>query len=108
MLPALRAELAKGGQFYSVGTYEQSMAFYLQRPTRLALFEDEFAFGLEQQPQLGVADVKTLYADWRAHAAAGITDVAIMAPQVYANLKADGWPMRVVAADKRRIIVANR
>ncbi|MDB5755856.1 MAG: glycosyltransferase, partial [Massilia sp.] len=50
MLPAIQAELKPDTKIYSVGTYEQSMTFYLRRPTVLVDYTDEFSFGLQQQP----------------------------------------------------------
>lgn len=108
LLPAIRAELAAGAHLYSIGTYEQSLTFYLARTSQLALFEDEFAFGLKQQPELDMPDPATLFAKWRSDAANGVTDMAIVPPLVYQHFKNDGLPMRVVAADTRRVVIANR
>jgi hypothetical protein len=54
MLPAIQAELKADTKIYAVGTYEQSMTFYLRRPAVLVDYTDEFAFGLQQQPELGI------------------------------------------------------
>jgi 4-amino-4-deoxy-L-arabinose transferase-like glycosyltransferase len=108
LLPALRAELDKGAAFYSIGTYEQSWSFYLGRTSQLALFEDEFVFGLAQEPERDINDPAVLFRIWRDEAAKGHTIVAVVPPLVFKHFTDDGLPMRIVARDMRRIIIANR
>ncbi len=107
MLPAIRAELTPASTIYSVGMYEQSLTFYLGRRVVLVDYLDEFEFGLQQQPQLAIPTVDAFVVQWRAHAAAGIKDVAIMRADIVAQLQQDGVPLRVVASDPRRTVVAN-
>jgi 4-amino-4-deoxy-L-arabinose transferase-like glycosyltransferase len=107
MLPAIRAQLQPKSTIYSVGIYEQSLTFYLQRPVVLVDYLDEFAFGLEQQPALAIPTVDAFVVQWRAHAAAGIRDVAITRADLAAQLQKEGVPVRIVASDARRTIIAN-
>lgn len=107
MLPAIQAELTPKTTIYSVGIYEQSLTFYLQRPVVLVDYLDEFQFGLEQQPQLAIPKVDTFIAQWRLHAAAGVKDIAITRADLAAQLQKDGVPVRIVAADARRTVIAN-
>jgi 4-amino-4-deoxy-L-arabinose transferase-like glycosyltransferase len=107
MVPAIQAELTPASRIYSVGIYEQSLTFYLGRPVTLVDYLDEFAFGLEQQPQLAIPTIAAFVHDWRAHAAAGIRDVAITRHDIVQQLQRDGVPVRVVATDARRIVIAN-
>jgi 4-amino-4-deoxy-L-arabinose transferase-like glycosyltransferase len=107
MLPAIAAQLQPKSTVYSVGIYEQSLTFYLQRPVVLVNYLDEFAFGLEQQPALAIPTVDAFVVQWRAHAAAGIRDIAITRADVAAQLQKDGVPVRIVASDARRTIIAN-
>jgi 4-amino-4-deoxy-L-arabinose transferase-like glycosyltransferase len=107
LLPALRAELTPASTVYSVGIYEQSLTFYLQRPVVLVDYLDEFAFGLEQEPQRAIPTVAAFVVQWRAHAAASTRDVAIMRADIVAQLQRDGVPLRIVASDARRTVVAN-
>ena len=107
MLPAIRAELAPASTIYSVGMYEQSLTFYLGRPVVLVDYLDEFEFGLQQQPHLALPTVDAFLVQWRAHAAAGIKDVAIMRADIVTQLQRNGVRLRVVASDARRTVVAN-
>ncbi|MFM9436042.1 4-amino-4-deoxy-L-arabinose transferase-like glycosyltransferase [Janthinobacterium sp. CG_23.3] len=107
LLPQIRAELGPATTIYSVGTYEQALTFYLGRTVTLVDYSDEFEFGLRQQPALA-RDVDAFVAQWRADAQAGVRDLAILRPDYYAKLRLRGVPMRVVAQDSRRMVVANR
>jgi len=92
---------------YSVGIYEQSLTFYLRRPVTLVDYRDEFDFGLQQQPELAIPTIPAFVARWRADAAAGVRNVAIIRPELIADLKRQGVPLRIVAADSRRAVIAN-
>jgi 4-amino-4-deoxy-L-arabinose transferase-like glycosyltransferase len=107
LLPAIRAELKPDTKIYSVGTYEQSLTFYLRRTVVLVDYLDEFSFGLQQQPELAIPAVPEFVAQWTRDAAAGVRDVAIIRADIYNDLKLKGVPMRVVAADSRRTVIAN-
>jgi 4-amino-4-deoxy-L-arabinose transferase-like glycosyltransferase len=107
LLPALRAELTPATHIYSVGIYEQSLTFYLGRPVILVDYLDEFAFGLAQEPFLAVPTVDKFVAQWRADAADGVMDVAITRNEIVAQLQRDGVPVRIIAADARRSVIAN-
>jgi 4-amino-4-deoxy-L-arabinose transferase-like glycosyltransferase len=107
LLPAIRAELTPATKIYSVGTYEQSLTFYLQRPVVLVDYTDEFAFGLQQQPELAIPTVPAFVDQWTRDAAAGVRDVAIIRADIYTDLQQKGVPMRVVAKDSRRTVIAN-
>ena len=107
LLPAISKELTANTTVYSVGVYEQSLTFYLRRPVTLVDYTDEFAFGLQQEPQLSIPTVAQFVAKWRADAAIGHHDLAIIRPDIEAQLKQQGVPLRVVAADARRVVIAN-
>jgi 4-amino-4-deoxy-L-arabinose transferase-like glycosyltransferase len=107
MLPAIQAELRPDTKIYAVGTYEQSMTFYLQRPAVLVDYTDEFAFGLQQQPALGIPTVAAFVDQWTRDAAAGVRDVAFIRADIFNDLQQKGVPMRVVARDARRTVIAN-
>ena len=109
MLPAMQAAgaLDPATAVYSVGMYEQSLVFYLGRTVTLVAFEDEFAFGLRQQPELWIPTIPAFVQRWRADAAAGRRSVAIIRPEFVPALERDGVPLRVVASDTRRAIIAN-
>ena len=108
LVPQIQAELGPQTKIYSVGTYEQSLTFYLRRTVILVAYLDEFSFGLEQQPELAIPTVDAFVAAWTRDAAAGVHAVAIMANDIHADLQKRGVPMRTVAEDTRRIVVANQ
>ncbi|WP_426196761.1 glycosyltransferase family 39 protein [Massilia sp. DWR3-1-1] len=107
MLPAIEAQLAPGTPIYAVGVYEQSMTFYLRRTVTLVAYTDEFSFGLQQQPELAIPTVPQFVERWMADAAAGRRNLAFMREDIYTALQAQGVPLRVVARDARRMVVAN-
>jgi hypothetical protein len=104
----MQPELKPDTPIYSVQTYEQSITFYLRRTVILVDYLDEFAFGQGQQPELAIATLDGFVTRWDAHTAAGVKAVAIVSDDAYAALKARGVTMRVVTADIRRVVVANR
>ncbi|GJI94406.1 hypothetical protein RugamoR57_11240 [Duganella caerulea] len=103
MLPELKPDT----KIYSVTTYEQSMTFYLRRTVVLVDYWDEFTFGLRQQPELSIPTVDEFVVQWNAQTKQGVKALAILSPEKYQDLKDDGLPMRVVAEDTRRVVVAN-
>ena len=109
LLPAMKAAGAANPatRVYSVGIYEQSLTFYLGRPVTLVDYWDEFSFGLEQQPQLSIPTIPAFLARWRQEAAAGVRSVAIVRPEFVAEFQRQGVPLRVVAGDARRTVIAN-
>jgi hypothetical protein len=109
LMPALRAAGAANPatKVYSVGIYEQSLTFYLRRTVTLVDYTDEFAFGLEQQPQLSIPSMPAWIEQWQRDAAAGVKDVAITRPEIVAELQRQGVLLRVIGADGRRSIIVN-
>ncbi|NVD72795.1 glycosyltransferase family 39 protein [Duganella sp. BJB1802] len=103
MLPELKPDT----KIYSITTYEQSMTFYLRRTVVLVDYWDEFTFGLRQQPELSIPTVDEFVVQWNAQTRQGVKALAILSPEKYEELKDDGLPMRVVAEDTRRVVVAN-
>lgn len=93
--------LAPDVPFYSVGMYEQTLPFYLQRTLTLVAYRDELSFGLDQEPQLGIPEIAEFAVRWRA----GGDAFAVMNENTYKDLKAGGLPMTLVAKDTRRIVV---
>ncbi|WP_300757572.1 glycosyltransferase family 39 protein [Janthinobacterium sp.] len=107
LLPQIQAELSADTKVYSVGIYEQSLTYYLQRPVILVDYWDEFTFGLEQQPELSLPKVEQFVEQWTRDAANGVRDVAIISHEQYKHLQQQGVAMRVVAQDARRMVIAN-
>jgi hypothetical protein len=107
LVPKIEAELKPDTKIYSVGTYEQSLTFYLRRTVTLVNYRDEFNFGLLQQPELGIPTVDAFVTEWTNSANAGVRSVAIISEDIYNDLLQRGVPMRLVVQDSRRIVVAN-
>ena len=107
LLPATRAALTAATRVYSVGIYEQSLAFYLRHTAVLAGYRDEFDFGLRQEPALGLDTVDDFVARWRADMAAGRPALAIVRNDLVPALRRAGVPLRIVAADARRTVIRN-
>ncbi|MFI4940267.1 MAG: glycosyltransferase family 39 protein [Burkholderiales bacterium] len=104
LVPAIEAELTPATVIYTVGTYEQSLPFYLRRTmTTVGETNDELDFGLKQEPNLGIPTREEFIVRWRT----GQKALAIMRPETYADFQKRGVPMRVVARDARRVVVAN-
>jgi hypothetical protein len=100
----IKPELKPGMPFYSVNTYDQSLQFYLQRSTTMVVYKDELGFGIEQEPGKFIPDFPSFEKAWNAEREA----LALMAPDDYEMFRAKGLPMRLVARDTRRIVVARR
>jgi 4-amino-4-deoxy-L-arabinose transferase-like glycosyltransferase len=88
--------------FYSVRTYEQTLPFYIKRTVTLVDYDDEFDFGLHQEPELQIPTLEKFEARWRNDRKA----LAIMGPDIYRELAGRGLPMRLLAEDARRVIVS--
>jgi 4-amino-4-deoxy-L-arabinose transferase-like glycosyltransferase len=110
LLPALQAAGAANPavRVYSVGIYEQSLTFYLQRTVTLVDYVDEFGFGLEQQPELAIPTIPAFLERWRADQAAGVKSIAIVRPEFVAKFQRQGVPLRVLASDARRAVIATQ
>jgi 4-amino-4-deoxy-L-arabinose transferase-like glycosyltransferase len=106
-VPAVAAELAPDTPIYAVRMYEHALPFYLRRTLILVAEPNEMEFGLQLEPHRWLPTVEAFAAKWRADSAAGRKALAIMAPDVWSDLRNSGIPMRIVAQDPRRIIVAN-
>lgn len=97
----LRPQLKPGVPFYSVGTYEQTLPFYIKRTVTLVDFGDEMTFGIKQEPAKAVATVEAFKARWNADKEA----FALIRSDIHAQLEKDGLPMVIAARDLRRIVV---
>jgi 4-amino-4-deoxy-L-arabinose transferase-like glycosyltransferase len=93
--------LKPGMSFYSVRTYEQTLPFYIDRTVTLVEYQDEMAFGLQQEPERWIPTVAEFTRRWRSDTYA----LAVMSLEVYAELEKAGLPMQVVVRDTERIFV---
>ena len=90
--------------FYSVQMYDQTLPFYLKRPVTLVQYIDEFALGLDAEPDKGIQRVE----DWKKRWVALEQGYAILSSSNYEQIAAEGLPMRILARDPRRVIVSRR
>jgi len=98
------APFAPGAPFYQIAMYDQTVPFYLGRTTTLVAFRDELALGIDAEPARQIPSVPEWVVRWRERA----DGYAMMPPAEFAQLAADGLPMRVLARDARRVIVSRR
>jgi 4-amino-4-deoxy-L-arabinose transferase-like glycosyltransferase len=94
----------RSAPFFQVRMYDQTLPFYLERTTTLVEYRDELGPGLDSEPSRAIARESDWFPKWRALP----QGYAIMAPDTYAEFAAAGIPMRVVASDVRRVLVARR
>ena len=87
---------------YSVGMYEQSFVYYLQRFVTLVRIRDELDFGLREQPERAIGDMEVFVARWLSEPRA----YAIMTAGHYDELTGRALPMRVLWRDDDRVLVA--
>jgi 4-amino-4-deoxy-L-arabinose transferase-like glycosyltransferase len=97
MLPYLQPST----RVYSVRHYEQSIPFYIGRTVTLVEYVDEFALGIDAEPDRVIRKLAQFPAEWLRPGEA----LAIMQPDLFQELKAQGLPMQMLHADSRRVLV---
>ncbi len=97
----VRDKIAADAPLYSVGTYDQTLQFYLGRTSTMVAYRDELAFGIAQEPDKFLADLPAFERRWQADPVA----FAFMEPGQYAAYQAAGLQMVEIARDPRRVIV---
>jgi 4-amino-4-deoxy-L-arabinose transferase-like glycosyltransferase len=103
LVPPIRAVLAPGMPIYGVRLLDHTLPFYLQHTLVLVEDPDELAFGTQQEPQKWVPTLTAFRERWGS----GQRALAVMSHATFAALRAEQWPMVVIAQDARRIVVAN-
>ena len=98
------APFANDAPFDQVGMYDQTAPFYLGRTNRLVAFRDELALGIDAEPSKQVPTLDAWIAEWSALA----RGYAMIPPELYKVLSAQGVPMRELARDSRRIVVSRQ
>jgi 4-amino-4-deoxy-L-arabinose transferase-like glycosyltransferase len=107
-LPEIVAEIGPETPIYSVGAYEYSLPFYLRHTMIMVEHaEDGMVLGLQKEPHLWIPKRDDFVRQWISQRTSGKKAVAIMLPYIYEQLQKDGLPMRVIAQDARRVVVAN-
>jgi 4-amino-4-deoxy-L-arabinose transferase-like glycosyltransferase len=89
---------------YSVGTYDQTVPFYLRRTVRLVAYRGELDYGLQHDPAAEIPSVEEFLEQWTSAANA----FAVMEPSMFNDLKSRGVPLREVARNAHRILAARQ
>lgn len=99
----IRGHAQPGSALFFVDGYWQSLPFYLQRTGRLVQFQGELQFGIEQQPELWIADLRQFARAWAlAPHALGVVN-----PAVFDDLEAAAGRVRILFRDRRAVIIAH-
>ena len=103
---AIRAEVIRGEigaeiPFYSVLTYEQTLPFYLKRTFTLVQYQDEMAYGIQQEPQRWIPTIEEFAKVWATQREA----LAIMPVYAYAQLQKEELAMKIIFEDTQHIVV---
>ena len=98
---AIRGEVKADVPFYSVLTYEQTLPFYLQRTFTLVQYQDEMAYGIQQEPQRWIPTVEEFAKVWAAQNEA----LAIMPVYAYAQLQKQELAMTIIFEDAQHIVI---
>jgi 4-amino-4-deoxy-L-arabinose transferase-like glycosyltransferase len=87
---------------YSIGLYDQTLPFYWQHTFKLVIYRGELDFGLRRDPRAEIPSVAEFVDEWRR-----LPDgYAVMEKSMFENLEGEGVPMREIARDLRRVLVA--
>lgn len=97
----IRPQLTPDMTFYSVGMYDQTVPFYLKRTVQMVEHTDELKYGIAWEPHKFMPTFEQFVAAWNATPKA----MAMMPPDVYQRLAAQGLPMTEIARDTRRVFV---
>jgi 4-amino-4-deoxy-L-arabinose transferase-like glycosyltransferase len=97
----MKAQMKPDSRLYSVGHYEQTVPFYIQRTLQLFDYEDEFEVGQKAEAKFAKRELHEFPPEWERPGDA----LAIMLPLVYEKMKAQGLPMVVLHADPKRVLV---
>jgi 4-amino-4-deoxy-L-arabinose transferase-like glycosyltransferase len=93
-----------GAPIYSVGTYDQTLTFYSRRTVTLVAYRGELDYGLRKAPGAEIADVAEFLRRWSSPTQA----FAVMEKNMFDDLKGRGVPMRLVAENAKRVLVARQ
>jgi hypothetical protein len=95
----------RSAPFFQIGMYDQTLPYYLERTTTVVEYRDELGPGLDAEPSLAIPHETDWIGRWRSLTTQGY---ALMARDTFQRLSAEGVPMRIVASDLRRVLVARR
>jgi len=102
VVKAIRPWIHPGQPFYAVGTYDQTLPFYLDRTVTLVEYQGELHFGIAQQPGLWVPT----YADFAKRWESDKLPLALLPPSSLPALQALHIPMTVIYRSTRFVVLA--
>jgi hypothetical protein len=97
----VKGYLRPGIPFYSVGTYDHTLDFYLGRTVTLVQFRDEMDYGLRQEPSLAIPTVAEWMEIWKRQPYA----LALVDRGLYEQLQVAHFPMQLIANDDSRYFI---
>jgi 4-amino-4-deoxy-L-arabinose transferase-like glycosyltransferase len=99
--PLIRAVVPADATVYSVGTYDQTLPFYWRRTVQLVAYRGELDYGLRHAPRAEIS-LPQFLERWRAEPGS----FAVMERTMFDALKSQGIPMREIARNATRVLVA--
>ncbi len=99
-LPAISPDIP----VYSIATYDQTLPFYWARTVRLVAYRGELDFGLRRDPSAEIPDIDAFIELWDGESQA----YAVADQKTYRLLRGRDLPMREIAHDANRVLVARR
>lgn len=103
LVPRIEAVVDPQMPIYSVRLLDHTLLFYLRRTMVLVEEPGELEFGTGQEPEKWIPTLDQFQGRWTS----GVRAIAIMSPQTYEALRVRQLPMTNIAADPRRVVVAN-
>ena len=103
-LLASERSIAPSTPFFSVGTYDQTLPFYLRRTVTLVDYRDEMDMGLNAEPGKNGPSQAELLQLWPGLPLA----YALLDHNLFNEWRSRGVPLREVTRNARRVVVANR
>jgi 4-amino-4-deoxy-L-arabinose transferase-like glycosyltransferase len=101
LVERVKVSIPEKVNFYSVRLLDHTVPFYLGRTMIMVESPDELEFGVNQEPELWMPTLDAFIARWQEDQ----TAFALMVPEQFDALKAQGFPMQEVDRDSRRVIV---
>jgi 4-amino-4-deoxy-L-arabinose transferase-like glycosyltransferase len=101
---AVNGPFAAAVPFYHVHMHDQTVPFYLGRPTIFVSYRDEFALGQDAEPSRAFASDTEWLPVWDGLA----QGYAMMPVRDFERFATQGVPMRLLARDPRRVVVSRR
>lgn len=94
----------RAAPLFSVRTYDQTLPFYWRRTLTIVEYRGELDYGLRHAPGLAIGSLDEFKVRWRQLD----RGYAVMEPETLNVLRLQDLPMRIVASDAQRVLVARQ